>query len=171
MTDEEKKERRTASDKKYMEKNKEKIKANYEKNKEKIKARNKEYKQTTEGIKSNKISQWKTHYKIISDDWTATYDWFMNTKNCQKCKIEFVSGRGKHLDHNHAITDGPNTRAVLCMSCNINEGKKIHASKEEYDKHYKENIKCDCGTTTSRKNMYKHKKSAKHINFHINLNA
>jgi hypothetical protein len=191
MTKEEKKERRKAvrdkpenkaknkaRGKAYYEENKEEIKANYEKNKEKLKLKAKvyneknkekikEYNQRPERTKSQKISSWKKG-KIISDDWNATYEWFMNTKNCQKCKIEFVSGKGKHLDHNHAITDGPNTRAVLCMPCNIHEGKKRHASKEECDKHYKENIKCVCGSFISRGN-YTHKKTAKHINFHKNL--
>jgi hypothetical protein len=153
MTDEEKKERRKAIDK-----------AKYEKNKAKIK----EYNQTPERIKSQKISNWK-HGKIISDDWDATYDWVMNTKNCQKCDVLLENGKGKHLDHDHSITDGPNTRAVLCMPCNIHEGHKRHASKEEWDKHRKEKIKCDCGTFISRKHMNRHKKSAKHINFHKNL--
>ena len=183
MTEEEKKESKKASAKKYNEKNKEKYKAKYEKNKEKIKAttkayrdkpenkaKMKEYIQTPEGIKSYKISSWKKG-KIISDDWNATHEWFMNTKNCQKCKIEFVSGKGKHLDHDHSITDGPNTRAVLCMPCNIHEGKKRHASKEERLLYYKEEIKCDCGSFISRGHIYSHKKTAKHINFHINLNA
>ena len=200
MTEEEKKESKKASVKKYMEKNKEKIKAYRDKpgNKENKKAYNKaynqtpeqkakikeynqtpeqkakikEYNQTPEGIKYHKISQWKNTEKIISDDWNATYDWVMNTKNCQKCDVLLESGNGKNgkcLDHDHSITDGPNTRAVLCMSCNIHEGHKRHASKEERDKYDNEKIKCDCGTFISRKNMNRHKKSAKHINFHKNL--
>ena len=157
------------------EKNKEEIKANYEKNKEKLKAirdkpENKAKSQTPERIKSRTISTWK-HSKIISDDWDATYDWVMNTKNCQKCHVLLENGtdkNGKCLDHDHTITDGPNTRAVLCWSCNIHEGKKRRVPKEEYDKHRIEKIKCVCGSFISRSYMYKHKKSAKHINFHIN---
>ena len=194
------KEKLKANNKANYEKNKEKLKANYEKNKEKLKANNKayrdkpenkasnkayrdkpetkarikEYKQTPEGIKSKKISSWKKASKIISDDWDATYEWFMNTKNCQKCDVLLENGRGskgKCLDHDHSITDGPNTRAVLCNYCNIHEGKKRHASKEECDKHYKEKIKCVCGSNVSRKYMKEHEKTSKHINFHINLNA
>ena len=188
MTDEEKKESKKASAKKYRENNKAKTKARNkaykEENKEKIKTSNKAYKEkpenkekikvckeTPERIKSQKISNWK-HGKIISDDWDATYDWVMNTKNCQKCNVLLENGtgsKGKCLDHDHSITDGPNTRAVLCMPCNIHEGHKRHASKEEWDKHRKEKIKCDCGTFISRKHMNRHKKSAKHINFHKNL--
>jgi hypothetical protein len=203
MTEEEKKESKKASDKKYMEKNKEKIKAKqkdymkayrdkpenkarkkaYNEKQEKKKAKQKANRdksenkakikansQTPEGIKYCKISGWKKG-KIISNDWDATFDWVMNTKNCEKCDVLLESGTGKNgkcLDHDHTITDGPNARAVLCMDCNKNEGKKRHASKEERDKYYKEQIKCDCGTTTSRINMNAHKKSAKHINFHIN---
>ena len=159
-------------------------KANYEKNKEEIKANNKAYRdkpenkekykaksQTPEGIKCNKISSWKNTRKIISNDWDATYDWVMNTKNCENCHVLLENGNGKngkHLDHDHSITDGPNTRAVLCMPCNIHEGHKRHASKEECDKYYNEKIKCDCGSSISRKHMNRHKKTAKHINFHIN---
>tara|TARA_B110000259_G_scaffold7409_1_gene8067 strand:+ start:173 stop:742 length:570 start_codon:yes stop_codon:yes gene_type:complete len=189
MTDEEKKESKKASakkyrennkaktkarDKKYKEENKEKIKAYREKNEEKIIEYIKEYKQTPEGIKSYKISSWKRTVKIISDDWDATYEWFMNTKNCEKCDVVLESGRGKNgkcLDHDHSITDRPNARAVLCMDCNRHEGHKRHASKEECDKHYKEKIKCVCGSNVSRKYMKEHEKTSKHINFHINLNA
>lgn len=187
MTKEEKK----ASDKAYRDKpeNKARYKAHRDKpgNKEKQKAYSKaymdksenkakikEYNQTPEGIKYHKISQWKNTEKIISDDWDATFDWVMNTKNCHKCDVLLENGtgkNGKHLDHDHTITDGPNTRAVLCMSCNIHEGHKRHASKEERDAYYKEKIKCDCGSFIPRQGMNRHKKSAKHINFHINLNA
>ena len=151
-------------------KEKAKMKAYKEKNKEKIKAREKANSQTPEGIKYDKIKGWKRG-KIISNDWDATFDWVMNTKNCENCDVVLENGKGSKgrcLDHDHTITDGPNARAVLCMDCNKHEGRKRHASKEESDKHHNEKIKCDCGTTTSRKNMYKHKKSAKHINFHIN---
>ena len=201
MTDEEKKERNKeyrdkpenkekikARNKKYKEENKEKIKTSKKKykeeNKEKIKTSNKAYKekpenkekikakrQTPEGIKSDKISSWKNDLKIISNDWDATYEWVMNTKNCQKCDVVLENGNGKNgkcLDHDHTITDRPNTRAVLCMPCNIHEGKKRHASKEESYAYHNEEIKCDCGSTTSRKHMNRHKKTAKHINFHIN---
>ena len=204
MTDEEKKERNKeyrdkpenkekikARNKKYKEENKEKIKTSKKKykeeNKEKIKTSNKAYKekpenkekikakrQTPEGIKCHKISSWKNDLKIISNDWDATYEWVMNTKNCENCDVLLENGtgsKGKCLDHDHTITDGPNTRAVLCMPCNIHEGHKRHASKEDCDKHYNEKIKCECGSTPSRINMNKHKKTRKHINFHINLNS
>ena len=169
--------------------NKAKIKANSEKpeNKAKAKASNKAYydkpenkakkkakSQTPEGIKSDKIKGWKNCHKIISNDWDATYEWVMNTKNCENCDVLLENGtgsKGKCLDHDHTITDGPNTRAVLCMPCNIHEGHKRHASKEDCDKHYNEKIKCECGSTPSRINMNKHKKTRKHINFHINLNS
>jgi hypothetical protein len=176
-----------ARNKAYKEENKEKTKARNkaykEENKEKIKTSNKAYKEkpenkekikvckeTPERIKSDKISSWKSS-KIISNDWDATYDWVMNTKNCQKCHVLLENGTGKNgkcLDHDHSITDGPNARAVLCMECNKNEGKKRHASKEESDKHHNEKVKCDCGADISRRGMNRHKKTAKHINFHIN---
>jgi hypothetical protein len=181
-----KKAKRKADYEKNKEKEKAKAKAYREENREKLKARDKAYneksenkakkkakRQTPEGIKYRKISTWKSE-KIISNDWDVTYDWFMNTKNCQKCDVVLENGngsKGRHLDHDHSITDRPNARAVLCMLCNIHEGHKRHASKEEYDKYIKEKIKCDCGSFISRGGMNRHKKTTKHINFHINLNA
>ena len=164
----ENKAKKKASNKAYTDKpeNKEKKKAT--RDKPENKAKKKAKLQTPEGIKSQKISVWKSE-KIISNDWNSTFDWFMNTKNCEKCDVVLESGKGKHLDHDHSITDGPNTRAVLCMPCNIHEGHKRHASKEEKDKYHNEKIKCDCGADVLRRNMNKHKKTAKHINFHKNL--
>ena len=149
-----------------------KMKAYREKpeNKAKAKEKKKASSQTPEGIKYRKISTWKSE-KIISNDWDVTYDWFMNTKNCEKCDVLLENGTGKNgkcLDHDHSIIDGPNARAVLCMDCNKHEGRKRHASKEESDKHHNEKVKCECGATLSRKHMNRHEKSAKHINFHIN---
>ena len=160
-----------AKKKAYREENKAKIKAYDKANRDK--PENKAKRQTPEGIKYDKIKGWKSG-KIISNDWDATYDWVMNTKNCQKCNVLLENGtgsKGKCLDHDHSITDGPNARAVLCWSCNINEGKKRHASKEDRDKYYKEQIKCDCGADVLRQCMNQHKKSRKHIDFHINLNS
>ena len=169
------KEKLKAKVKAYREENKEKLKAirDEPENKAKWKAKAKAKSQTPEGIKYDKIAGWKSK-KIISNDWDATFDWVMNTKNCENCDVLLENGtgsKGKCLDHDHTITDGPNTRAVLCMPCNIHEGHKRHASKEDCDKHYNEKIKCECGSTPSRINMNKHKKTRKHINFHINLNS
>tara|TARA_B110000259_G_scaffold72412_1_gene85270 strand:- start:46 stop:654 length:609 start_codon:yes stop_codon:yes gene_type:complete len=166
------KEKLKAKVKAYREENKEKLKAirDEPENKAKWKAKAKAKSQTPEGIKYDKIAGWKSK-KIISNDWDATFDWVMNTKNCENCDVLLENGKGSKgrcLDHDHSITDRPNTRAVLCMPCNIHEGKKRHASKEESYAYHNEEIKCDCGSTTSRKHMNRHKKTAKHINFHIN---
>ena len=169
---EENKEKIKAKNKAYKEENKEKIKARDKANRDKAenKAKIKAYSLTPERIKSCKIAGWKKG-KIISNDWDATFDWVMNTKNCENCDVLLENGKGSKgrcLDHDHSITDGPNARAVLCMECNKNEGKKRHASKEESDAYHNEKVKCDCGADVLRRGMNRHKKTANHINFHIN---
>ena len=182
MTEEEKKAKQKAYNEKPENKAKKKAKRDKPENKAKRKANSqtpenkakiKAKSQTPEGIKYCKIAGWKK-VKIISNDWDATFDWVMNTKNCENCDVLLENGKGSKgrcLDHDHSITDGPNARAVLCMDCNVNEGKKRHASKEEKLLYEKEKVKCDCGADVSRGYMNRHKKTEKHINFHINLNA
>jgi hypothetical protein len=148
LTEEQKKERRKESDKKYYEANKQKIKeqkkeyreANKEKikeqkkeyhvkNKERIKEQKKEYReknkekikeynQTEDRKKSNKISDWK-HKGVISNDYNALYEKYINTNECELCSISITSGKGitgkKHLDHCHVTGE---FRNILCGVCN-----------------------------------------------------
>ena len=114
----------------------EKTKINREKNKKKI-----------------KIRGW-IQQKIISNDWDATYEWVMNTKNCEDCCVLLENGvgnNGKCLDHDHSINDRPNIRAVLCFYCNKMEGVRKFADKEARKKYWTEMIKCKkCGTLMLR---------------------
>jgi 2-polyprenyl-3-methyl-5-hydroxy-6-metoxy-1,4-benzoquinol methylase len=141
LTEEQKKERRKERDKKYYEANKQKIKeqskeyreANKEKikeqqkgynkkydekNKEKLKEYRKEYYQTENRKKSNRISGWKRN-GVISDDYNALYEKYINTNQCELCSISITCGKGltgkKHLDHCH-ITG--KFRNILCGHCN-----------------------------------------------------
>ena len=114
-------------DRQYRLKNKEK-KKEYQKeyrlkNKEKKKEYDKEYRQTEQGIKSNRITNWK-HKGIITDDYDALYDHYIQTSFCDNCKVELTydkyhTATTKCLDHDHSITDSPNFRNILCNSCNV----------------------------------------------------
>jgi len=123
--------------KEYYEKNKEKIKEYYENNKEKIKQYrlknkekikeqkkeynkeymkeyNKQYKKTENGIKYNRINNWKT-IGVIHDDYHALYEHYINTTECNVCKCNFTDKNIKCLDHDH--TNGQ-FRYILCKNCN-----------------------------------------------------
>ena len=91
----------------------------YEKNKEWRKERHREYYQTENGKKSVRISKWKSS-GVISDDFDALYEKYINTNECELCNISIMCGKGltgkKHLDHCH-ITG--KFRKILCGHCNI----------------------------------------------------
>lgn len=102
------------------------------KNKEKIQA----YSKTPQGIKSLKIADWKRRGLI--GDLDAIYDIYLATNECMKCSVP-VSGRNKHMDHDHVTKL---FRAVLCRSCNVGNSLDLHC--------YKNN------KSTGIKNIYKH---------------
>ena len=87
------------------------------------KEKQKEYRQTESGMKSTRIGNWKKR-GIITDDYDAMYDHYIQTSFCDECKIELtydkhITKTTKCLDHDHNITDGPNFRNILCHPCNI----------------------------------------------------
>lgn len=91
-----------------------------EKNKDAISERRKEYRQTEAGKKSKRISNWKKS-GVISDDYESLYNFYINSKNCEECKVELTVDKRttkttRCLDHNH---DTGEFRNVLCQSCNI----------------------------------------------------
>ena len=124
------KEKKNAYNKAYREATREKAKANakvyYEKNKEKRNAYMNDYRQTPKGKKSNRINGWR-HKGIISNDWDALYERYINTTNCENCDVELTEDKTtttttRNLDHDHDITDRENVRNILCWSCNILRG-------------------------------------------------
>ena len=130
-TEEQKKERKKESNKKYREQHKEQRKEYYEQNKQQIieynkkyreqnKQQIKEYRQTENRKKSNRISKWKIK-GVISDDFNALYEKYINTNECELCSISITSGKGiigkKHLDHCHITGQ---FRHILCGYCNTN---------------------------------------------------
>ena len=88
-------------------------------NKEKIK----EYCQTDQRKKTKRISKWKK-YGVISNDYDALYNQYINTPNCESCNIELTEDKVRTpttrcLDHSHTTGE---FRNVLCHSCNIKRG-------------------------------------------------
>ena len=132
LTEEQKKAKKKAYDKKYREENKEKIKKYKEKNKEQIKekmkkwrdankAYSKEYRQTEKGKRKQRIANWKNSGMIEPDGgWDKFMDKVENTKNCELCDIVLTIDKRntkttRCVDHSH-ITGI--FRNVVCNSCN-----------------------------------------------------
>ena len=118
------KEKRKEYDKKWREANKQKrkqyMKKWREENKDYMKEYDKKYHQTPQGKKCKRITQWK-HRGIITDNYDAVYEKYINTHNCEYCNCEFTEKNKRCLDHSHHITDAPNIRGILCTSCNIRD--------------------------------------------------
>ena len=113
------KEKIRQKDKVYREKNKDKRKEYLKKNKEKTKR----YNQTPQAIKSMRISQWK-YRGIICDNWDALYNHYLKTSYCDICKVKLTCDKvstatTKCCDHDHSIIARPNFRNILCHSCNV----------------------------------------------------
>jgi len=121
FTEEEKRERKSISAKKYYQKNKETTVIKYiEANKEKIKNKRKEYHQTASCKKSNTISKWKRR-GLICEDYDSLYCHYLNANECDNCNITFgEKGDGsrsyKCMDHNHETGE---FRNFLCCNCNV----------------------------------------------------
>ena len=78
--------------------------------------------QSPQGKKCQRISGWKRQ-GIISDDWDALYERFVNTTHCEQCNVLLTTGRHttattRCCDHDHAIKNAPNVRGIICNSCN-----------------------------------------------------
>jgi hypothetical protein len=97
-----------------------KIKEWQENNPEKLLKAQKKYKAKPETIKTRRIRDWVK--QGVVGDYESLYKLYMDTSNCNKCEKE-VSGRSKHLDHNH---ETGLFREILCVHCNLkNPNDKI----------------------------------------------
>ena len=84
--------------KEYRERNKEKIAAQMkeycEKNKEEISEKKREYDQTPKGKQVQTIANWKS-IGLIHDDYHRLYDAYLESTNCEECGVEYgVKGDG-----------------------------------------------------------------------------
>tara|TARA_R110000796_G_scaffold197620_1_gene313933 strand:- start:403 stop:816 length:414 start_codon:yes stop_codon:yes gene_type:complete len=130
LSEEEKKEKVREYNKIHYQRNKEKIKENYQKNKEKmneyyeknkdeINEKKKEWNQTEQGKKSNRISKWKSN-GVICENFDKLYEYFINCKECEECDVELTvdkrtTATTRCLDHCHKTG---RFRNVLCNTCN-----------------------------------------------------
>lgn len=136
-----KKERKKIADKKYRQKNKDKIKqqvkAYYEANKDKIKKYQDYYSKNYQILNKDIISQKKKEFRInnhkritikdwekygiIWNDYDIIYDLYINATNCDYCSKEFKNSLDRNCDHDHDITDANNIRGFLCRDCNFKD--------------------------------------------------
>ena len=91
--------------------------------KEQIKKAKEKYRNSPNGKKKRKIDSWKGRGLI--DDYEKVFEIYMETTECMRCSVP-ISGRGKHMDHDH-ITKL--YRAVLCRSCNVGNHLDLHPRK------------------------------------------
>ena len=101
-------------------KHKEYMKEYYYENIEKIKEYQREYDKTPNRKKSRTISDWKK-YGIISEDYDALYQKYLDCKNCEECGCEYGgyrdgTGKWRCLDHCH---ESGLFRNFLCNACNL----------------------------------------------------
>ncbi len=143
-------EKEKARNKKYYQKNKEKIslqKKKYrEENAEKEKARNKNYYQNNKektrahakkwaednpilNHKSRTKWKWKSRGLILDDpdEFESIYYLVMSTENCDGCKCKLTENKpqtstSRCMDHDHFTGK---FRAVLCKACNVKQPKQI----------------------------------------------
>ena len=116
----------------YREKNKEKIaikkKAHNEANREKIYTLTKAYIKTPKGKRNYTLYSWKIQ-GAIGDLKTFYDERYLPATKCEVCENEFKSNHHKHMDHCHTTGE---IRWVLCASCNNKDyWRKVLERKEE----------------------------------------
>ena len=86
----------------------------YQKNKEYFQL----YHKTEEGVKRNRINNWKQIGVDPSYDFDVIYDIYIHTSKCDLCNVNLTDGKGlqgRCLDHNHKTGE---IRNIVCMKCN-----------------------------------------------------
>ena len=111
--------------------------------------------------KYNSIKTWKNS-GLIYDDYDDLFEVYRKTLNCQHCNKEFINRRDRQMDHCH---ETGLFRKIVCQKCNTNDSYINHP-----DGIIKKNkkVKCDCGSNVIGSNMWRHKKTAKHIDWWLN---
>ena len=101
-----KKARRSAYNKEY-----------HRKNREKILQRFSVYQKTEAFHKINVIASWKRQDIVCDGEWDEVWEWWSSTKQCDICDVS-LEGKKKCLDHDHHLKDEYNVRGILCSKCN-----------------------------------------------------
>jgi len=109
--------------KEWGEKNKEQRKEYIKKYGEKNKEHLKEYQKTPNIKKTIAICSWKK-IGLISEDYDALYQKYIESTNCEECNCEFGkygdgTGTWRCMDHDH---ESGLFRNFLCCACNIKRG-------------------------------------------------
>ena len=95
----------------------ERAKKNFDRDKHKIAI--KKYEQTEAGIKTKRMSRWRSYgVNNLTDE---LYEHYINCDKCEVCKCEFTDKNVKCLDHDHETGD---FRYVLCRACNCRDNWK-----------------------------------------------
>jgi len=123
------KEKLLEKQKQYYENNKEKIleyqKEWVENNKEKTKVYKKNCydKKTYQSQKCYKLNKWKGRGVILKEDedWDSVYEYYLICENCEECGVKLTIDRyrtstTKCLDHSHETGF---IRNIVCHSCNM----------------------------------------------------
>ena len=83
----------------------------------------KEYNESENGKRINKIKDWRRQGLICDtyeDYVTIYYHWLCST-NCEKCNKEYTEKNYKCMDHEHLNDKYGPYRNILCHKCNVNE--------------------------------------------------
>ena len=72
------------------------------------------YNQSPAGIKTNKVSSWKSQ-GIIDEDLEGVYDYLLDETHCMICFKPYKDSRDRCLDHDH---DTGEIRYICCNTCN-----------------------------------------------------
>ena len=110
----------------------------------------KAYGQTPNGKKLGRIGNWKNQGIIVEDnDYNKFYNSFLLVTHCELCKKELTIDRQnthstRCVDHNHAINDRPNIRAICCNACNTNDNSRNTSGEPNI--YYNKNRKSWCFT-------------------------
>ena len=100
------------------------------KSQEKGREKRKEYRQTPQYKKSNRINNWK-RIGLIHPDYNELYEKYINTTNCERCNVVFSDDKirtstTRCMDHDHATGL---FRNIVCNSCNVS--KELRQSPAE----------------------------------------